>query len=141
MALGIYLNFKGNCSDAVKYYSKVFRLEAPYILTYGEMPGGNTNSMTEEEKKLVLHTHLNIKGTSVMFSDVPDSIPITFGDNITIVYKCKDSSEIKRIFSELKEEGKVIEELQKTFWSDLYGMVTDKYGIGWQFSLENDSTN
>jgi PhnB protein len=43
-----------------------------------------------------------------------------------------DKEEVKRIFDELKVDGEVLVELQQTFFSELYGMVEDKFGIIWQ---------
>jgi PhnB protein len=43
-----------------------------------------------------------------------------------------DKDEIKRIFEELKDGGEVLMELQQTFFSELYGIVKDKFGIIWQ---------
>lgn len=28
-------------------------------------------------------------------------------------------------------------DLQETFWSKCYGLLTDKFGINWQFSLDS----
>lgn len=42
-----------------------------------------------------------------------------------------------RIFNLLKEDGQVIMELQATFGSDLYGSLTDKFGVNWQFTRDN----
>lgn len=34
-------------------------------------------------------------------------------------------------FSALAKEGTIEMPLTKTFWSPCYGMVTDKFGVGW----------
>ena len=44
---------------------------------------------------------------------------------------------MKSLFHKLKEGGTVGMELQETFWSKCYGSLTDKFGIGWQFSYDN----
>ncbi len=36
----------------------------------------------------------------------------------------------------LQEDGKLEMEMQKTFWSENYAKLTDKYGIHWQLSTE-----
>jgi PhnB protein len=48
----------------------------------------------------------------------------------------KDVDEINHAFTKLSKGGKVTMELQETFWSPRYGMLTDKFGIDWQFSLQ-----
>ncbi|HEY5563302.1 MAG TPA: VOC family protein [Clostridiaceae bacterium] len=80
---------------------------------------------------------LNIKGSNIMFSDTPQSMPLNVGDNISLVVTSKDLEEIKDLFDKLKEDGTVTMELQETFWSKSYGYLVDKFGIPWQISYDN----
>ncbi|MDT8718781.1 VOC family protein [Clostridium sp. 19966] len=136
MSIQTYLNFNGNCGEALEFYSQVFKTEKPKIMLYGDMPANKAFPMTEETKKLVLHGELKIDGSTIMFSDTAQDMSVTFGNNINLIFTSKDEEEIKRIFNELKTNGKVIMELQKTFWSKCYGYIIDKFGIGWQLSTE-----
>jgi len=43
----------------------------------------------------------------------------------------EDKEEVVRIFNELKDGGEIVMDLQKTFFSELYGMVKDKFGVVW----------
>jgi PhnB protein len=76
-----------------------------------------------------MHTRLNIDGSNVMFSDTFPGMPFIEGNNITLAVVNKDQEYITTVFNRLKEGGKVGMELQETFWSKLYGQVTDKFGI------------
>ena len=131
MALEIYLNFDGNCYEAVSFYSKVFKTEMQNIMYFSDMPENPDFVLTDEMKKMVLHTFLNINGTTVMFSDCPPNIPLKTGNNTALVINKDNTEEIKELFSALKEGGTVIMDLQETFWSKLYAFVEDKYGILW----------
>ena len=131
MALEIYLNFDGNCYEAVSFYSKVFKTEMQNIMYFSDMPENPDFVLTDEMKKLVLHTFLYINGTTVMFSDCPPNTPLKAGNNTALVINKDNTEEIKELFSALKEGGTVIMDLQETFWSKLYGFVEDKYGILW----------
>ena len=137
MAIGVYINFNGNCLEAVEFYSKVFGAEKPQIMTYGQTPPDPNFVIPEEAKNLVLHALLNIAGSNVMFSDVFPGTPFTSGNNITLVVGSNNIGEIKSLFNKLKEGGTVDMELQETFWSKCYGSLTDKFGIGWQFSYDS----
>lgn len=137
MALQLFINFDGNCREAVGFYAKVFKTEAPKFMTYGEAPPDPEMVLDETEKKLIMYTDLNILGTTVMFCDNPPGMPYVQGNNISLTVVTKDADEIKRLFRELLAGGEVEMELQETFWSNLYGMVTDKFGIGWQFSHDS----
>ncbi len=43
------------------------------------------------------------------------------------------------MFAKLAEGGKIKMELQETFWTPLYGSVTDSFGVDWQISVEPKS--
>lgn len=136
MSVQAYINFNGNCEEAVKYYADIFGTEEPQIMYFREMPPNPDFELPEEALDLVLHTSLVINGTMVMFSDIFPGMPFTVGNNISLTVLSTDINEIELIFNKLKEEGSVDMELQETFWSKLYGSLTDKFGILWQFSYE-----
>ncbi|AOH54964.1 VOC family protein [Peribacillus muralis] len=134
MSVDAYLNFNGNCREAVKYYSEVFGTEATDFMTFGETPPNPEYKLPEEAKDLVMHARLNIGGSNIMFSDVFPGMPFIEGNNISLAFVSGNLEEIQTIFHSLKEGGTVGMELQETFWSKLYGQVTDKFGINWQFN-------
>jgi PhnB protein len=138
MAVDVYINFNGNCREAVEFYAEVFGTEKPQIMTFGETPPDPNFTLPEEAKNLVMHTRLNISGSNVMFSDTFPGMPFVAGNNISLALHSKDMDEIKSLFHKLKEGGKVGMELQETFWSKLYGSVTDKFGIEWQFNHNSE---
>lgn len=136
MAIQAYLNFNGNCREAVEFYAEVFNTEKPKIMLFGDMPSNDDFPITDETKNLVLHAEIKIKESTIMFSDAPPGMPLVIGNNISLTYISKDMDEIKSIFNKLKDGGNVAMELQETFWSKCYGFLTDKFGIGWQLSYE-----
>lgn len=140
MAIDVYLNFNGNCREAVLFYAEVFGTEEPKIMTFAEAPPNPEYPLPEEAKNMVMHTRLNIQGSNVMFSDVFPNMPFVAGNNISLAVVSKDQDEINAIFGKLKEGGNVGMELQETFWSKSYGMVTDKFGIEWQVNYDNGET-
>jgi len=60
------------------------------------------------------------------------------GNSIGMTLSESDRTELERIFEELSNGGQVLMPLQKTFWSELYGMTTDKYGILWHMNLTKE---
>lgn len=137
VSVDVYLNFNGNCREAVEFYAEVFKTEKPQIMTFGEAPPNPNYELPEEAKDLVMHTRLNIDGSNVMFSDTFPGMPFVEGNNVTLAVVNRDIEQIKSIYEGLKEDGKVVMELQETFWSKLYGQVTDKFGIHWQLNYDN----
>ncbi|WP_379970944.1 VOC family protein [Ectobacillus sp. sgz5001026] len=137
MAVEAYLNFNGNCREAVEYYAQVFETEKPQIMTFGEAPSDPKFPLPDEAKHLVMHARLTISGSNVMFSDVFPGTPFVAGNNISLSIASENMDEIKSYFHKLKEGGTVGMELQETFWSKYYGQVTDKFGILWQLNYGN----
>lgn len=135
MSVQAYLYFNGNCREALEFYGEIFN-EQPEILTYGEVPSDQGFSLPAEAGDLVLHAQLNISGSDVMFSDVPPGMDYNQGNNFNLAIISKNEDEIRSIFGKLKEGGKVVMDLQETFWSPCYGNVVDRFGIGWQVSME-----
>ncbi len=138
MSVLAYINFNGNCLEAVEYYAEVFDTGKPHIMFFRDMPPEEDFPITEETKDLVLHTSLDIEGSIVMFSDLPPEIAVTTGNNISLVIISNDMDRIRSIFSRLISEGTVDMELQETFWTKLYGSVADKFGIVWQLMYDEE---
>jgi PhnB protein len=85
----------------------------------------------------VMHARLTIDGSNVMFSDTFPGQEFTVGNNVTLALVSQNMDNIKSWYEQLKNGGTVEMELQETFWSKLYGQVTDKFGIHWQLSHDN----
>lgn len=137
MSIQAYVNFNGNCREAVEFYAEVFNTDKPQIMLYGDVPSNEDFPISDETKNLVMHTFLNVKGGMVMFSDVPPEMPFIAGNNISLIINFKDKGDLKATFDKLKAGGSIGMDLQETFWSKCYGFITDKFGIGWQFNLED----
>jgi PhnB protein len=136
MAINPYVNFNGNCRQAIEFYQKVFDAAPPEIMWYSDMPPDPDFTVSEEMKDLVMHTELEFAGGTIMFSDVPPGSPFTAGNAISIMVSSKDEKILRRYWDRLKEGGTVDMELGPQFWSPLYGFVTDQFGIGWHLDLE-----
>lgn len=137
MPVQAYINFNGNCKEAVEYYAKVFDTNDPRFMLFGDIHDDSDFGQDEAVKKLVMHTNLIISGSMVMFSDVPPGMPFKQGNNISLTIVTKEEDELRAAYEGLREGGIVNMELQETFWSKCYAMVTDRYGINWQLSLES----
>lgn len=137
MKFELFINFDGNCREAAEYYAKVFRSEVKNLMTYKQAPPDPSYEMTEADKDKVMYADVQIGGLTVMLMDMPSGSPLTVGNNINPTVSTDDKDEVARLFNELKEGGEVYMELQKTFYSELYGMVADKFGVIWHILYYN----
>lgn len=132
MKLDLFINFDGKCREAVEFYAKVFQSEVKDLMTYGQTPPSEGYEVPEQDKDKIMYACVPIGGVNVMFCDNPAGMPLTLGNNLSPTVSVDDRAEAERIFRELSEGGEVGEELGKTFFAGLYGMVTDRYGVIWQ---------
>src|SRR4051794_15198115 len=105
MAVNVYLNFNGNCREAVEFYAQVFETEKPKIMTFGDTPPDPEFTLPAEAKNLVMHTRLTINGSNVMFSDTFPGMPFVVGNNISLALVSKNMDEVKSLFNKLKDGG------------------------------------
>jgi PhnB protein len=78
---------------------------------------------------------LTIDGSFLTASDDPT------GDGagakgISVSYVVKDAGEAKRVFDALAEGGEVTAPLTETFFSPMFGMCVDRFGIPWMVNTE-----
>lgn len=135
MSVDAYLNFNGNCREAVLYYAEVFQSPEPKIMSFGDVPPSPEHPLPPEAKNLVMHSQLQISGSTVMFSDVLPGMPFILGNNISLSLASRNKEELERAYHMLADGGSVQMELQSTFFSELYGQVTDRFGIQWQINM------
>lgn len=137
MAFSLFINFAGECKEAMAFYAKVFKSKVEGLMTYAQMPPDPDFTVPESDKDKVMYANVMIYGCNVMFCDMPTDVPLIKGNNISPTIGTKDMDDLRRMFDALKAGGTVEMELQETFWSDLFGMVTDKFGITWQLSHDS----
>jgi len=128
----LFINFDGNCREAVEFYAKTFKSTVNHLMTYSQVPPSENYAVPEADKEKVMYAGIPIGDMVMMFSDVPSGSEFIQGNNISLTYSIDSKDEVKRIFEELKVGGEVMMELQSTFYSEMYGMVKDKFGIIWQ---------
>ncbi len=136
MGFSIFINFAGNCKEAVEFYASVFGAEMKRTMKYSDAPASSDYPVKEEEKNFIMYTEMEIGGSTVMFSDVPTDMEIVIGGNISPTVTSKNMEDIKNWFNKMKDGGTILMEVQETFWSKCYGSVIDKFGVAWQFSYE-----
>jgi PhnB protein len=132
MKMSVHLNFGGNCKEAFALYQKVFGTAPPFVMTYGEAPHGMPVPAEWGDK--VMHTSIPLGEGQLMGCDAPPDRSKPLG-GFQVCVESEDEAEVKRTFNALSEGGSVQMPLSPTFWSPLFGMCTDKFGVGWMVSV------
>ena len=132
MRTNLHLEFTGTCDAAFTFYETVFGTKRPMTMTWGEAPGGSP--VSEESKDLVMHTALQVGSMILMGADAPAGRGRAMG-GCSISLDDPDEAEVRRLFAVLSEGGSVMMPLQATFWTSLFGICTDKFGVSWMLSV------
>lgn len=127
-----YLYFNGQTKDAMEFYQSILGGEL-LMQKYSEtgMP------TSEETKDLIIHAYLKNDALTFMASDGNAEHPITMGDNIHMSVVGSDTEKLTDWFNRLAEGGKIDMPLEKQFWGDVYGMLTDKFGVHWSVNISS----
>jgi PhnB protein len=138
-SINLYLNFNGNAEQAFNFYKSVFGGEFAMVQRFGDIPSEHT--LPDDDAQKILHIALPIGPHSILMgSDVPGTIPaVKIGNNFAISITAGNSEETTRIFNSLSSGGHIDMPLEKTFWSPLFGMLTDQFGIQWMVSIDEQS--
>lgn len=129
-----YLNFDGNCREAMTFYAKC--LGGELLLTpLSETPGNHP----PEAKNRIMHGRVNRAGGSpvLMGSDTMPGMPFHPSAGFSISVMCESVHKIDRIFAALSEGGKIGMPLADQFWGARFGMFTDKFGIHWMLNFDH----
>ena len=126
-----YLFFEGRADEAIAFYTKAFGTQVDMLMRNREAPEPAPPGMLppgSEDK--VMHASFRVGGTNVMLSDGRCSGKPSFG-GFSLSITPPDEASARRMFDALAAGGAVTMPLGKTFWSPCFGMVTDRFGLGW----------
>jgi PhnB protein len=125
-----YLNFDGNCAEAMRFYGGVFGNE-PRIMRFSDAP----MPATPGTENRVMHASMRVGETMLMASDTMPGSPLTKGSNVYLSISFVDAGEQTRIFDALAKGGKVEMPLSDQFFGR-FGMLSDQFGVKWMVILE-----
>lgn len=131
--LNPYLNFDGTAEQAIQLYQRALGAKVEFLQRCGDAPGAD--QMPAELKNRILHAQLKIGEAVILISDARPGDAPAIGTNVVLCLQCTDIEEMKTQFAALAEGGKVNLSLQQTFFSPMFGMLVDAFGISWMFNI------
>ena len=128
-----YLFFGGRCEEAIEFYRKALGAELVMLSRFKEAPEPQPGMPDCFEEK-IMHATLRIGETLLMASDGRCEGPQNF-EGFSLSITVADDAEAERAFTALSDGGLVTMALAKTFWAPKFGMLQDKFGVGWMVSV------
>jgi PhnB protein len=127
MVVQPYIFFDGRCEEAIEFYRKALGAEVKMLARFKDAPPGGDMGAPPDK---IMHATLRIGDSEVMFSDGHcTGKPVFSGFSLSATVR--DDAEAKRVFDALADGGHVQMPLGKTFFSTSFGMVSDRFGMGW----------
>jgi PhnB protein len=129
-----YLFFGGRCEEALEFYRSALDAEVVMLSRFKDAPDPGMSQPGMEEK--VMHASFRIGETILMASDGRcEGEPRFEGFSLSITVPDEDAAE--RAFNALAKGGKVEMPLTQTFWAPKFGMLEDRFGVGWMISVQH----
>lgn len=135
MQVQSYLFFDGRCEEAVDFYKKALGAKVEMLMRFKEAPDPPPPGMVPpgfDDK--VMHTSFRIGDTVVMASDGCTDGKANF-KGFSLSLAVDKTADADRVFAALADGGEVQMPLGKTFWSPRFGMLTDRFGVGWMINV------
>jgi PhnB protein len=132
MKMNVYVNFRGNCTEAFRYYEQHLGAKVGMMLKHGQSP--EPSRLSPEWKDAVLHARISIGDTELLAADIPNAEPMR---SAYLTLRVGSDGEAERMFSALSDGGRVLMPMEKTFFASRFGQVQDRFGINWMILNEN----
>lgn len=130
VTLNPYLSFDGNAREALEFYHSVFggELNVSTFAEFGQGSGG------PDDDKL-MHGQLNGPGLTLMAADTPAGMEYHAPTGFSISLSGDDDATLRAYWEKLSDGAVIIEPLEVAPWGDAFGMLADKFGVGWMVNI------
>jgi PhnB protein len=123
-----YLSFEGRCDEAIEFYKKAVGAKVDMLMRFKEAPDQSMISPGNADK--VMHAAVHVGDTQLLMSDGRCQGSPNF-NGIALALSAATEADAERMFNALADGGQVRMPMAKTFFSPRFGMLADKFGVGW----------
>lgn len=151
-----YLTFRGNTREAYAFYEKALGGKIETMMSYADMPpmpagdaaggaGAGTGSAGDAgcaggpppDGDGIMHACLSLPGGAMLFAgDAPPGMPFDSMKGVMLALQYDTVAEAQAAFHALAKDGNITMPLAPAFWSRIFGMVTDRFGVSWAVNGE-----
>lgn len=132
-----YLFFGGRCEEALAFYGRAIGATVDFKMLYSDSPEPMKPGMIPPgfEGK-VMHATFRV-GDNVLMASDGNTVGAKF-EGFYLSLNVATEAEAKKAYAALSDGGKITMPLGKTFWAPCFGMVQDRFGIGWMVSIPGE---
>ena len=133
MNLQPYVFFDGRCDEALEFYKTAIGAEAETLMRFKDAPDQSMVSPGSTNK--VMHAQVRVGDATILMSDGRNQGKPTF-QGFALTITAANEAEADKLFGALAAGGTVTMPMAKTFFSPRFGMLTDKFGVGWMVIVQ-----
>jgi PhnB protein len=132
-----YLFFEGRCEEAIEFYKKALGAEVQLLMRFKDSPVGPPPGVPPGSENKIMHAQLRIGQTVLMMGDARNSGNPNF-QGFHLSLSVSSPAEVDKAFNALADGGQVHMPLEKTFFSPRFGMLMDRFGVGWMVLVHQE---
>ena len=125
MRLDIYVNYRGNCEQAFRFYEQHVGAKITGVARHGEQPNPN---LPDDWKDKILHARIEIGTSVVMGADIPHAEPMR---SAYLTLTLDSETDAERLYSVLADGGEIFMKMEKMPFANRFAMLRDRFGTSW----------
>ena len=134
MRLDIYVNYRGNCEQAFRYYERHLGGRITGIVRHGDQPNP---AVPDDWTDKVLHARIEIGSTVLMGADIAQAEPMR---SAYLTLSLDREEDAERTYDLLTDGGEIFMKLEKTPFANRFAMLRDRFGTSWMLPHQPAST-
>ena len=134
MRLDVYVNYRGNCEEAFRFYELHLGGTITGMVRHAEQPNP---SLPADWQEKVLHARIEIGTTVLMGADIPQAEPMRSA-YLTLTLDSEADAEGK--YALLADGGEAFMKMEKTPFANRFAMLRDRFGTSWMLLHQPEST-
>lgn len=125
MQLDIYVNYRGTCEQAFRFYEQHLGGRITGLILHGDPP--NPGLPVDWAGKVV-HARIAIGDSVLMGADIPHAEPMR---SAYLALSLTSEEDAERVYALLIDGGEVFMKMAKTPFANRFAMLRDKFGTSW----------
>lgn len=133
MRLDVYVNYKGRCEEAFRFYEQHLGGTVTGLVRHRERPNP---ALPADWSEKVMHARVRIGTTVLLGADIPNAEPMR---SAYLAMTADSEADAERVYALLAEGGEVFMPLAKTPFANRFAMLRDRFGTSWLLLHEPES--
>lgn len=134
MRLDIYVNYRGVCEQAFRFYEQHLGGRITSMMTFKQLP--DPTNIPEGRENDILHATIEIGDTVLRGADIPNAEPMR---SAYLTLRINNAEEAERIYTLLSEGGEIFMPIEETFFALRFAQLRDRFGTSWMLMCEHQS--